>query len=76
MAPVNWWDILGNNHEQSILEADVVETGKMRKRNDLSDFDNGQNVMSGGLSKSICKTAGLAGCCWYAVVITYQMSPA
>ncbi|MCI4382235.1 hypothetical protein PGIGA_G00012650 [Pangasianodon gigas] len=45
---------------------------KMGKRKDLSDFDEGQIVMSRRLGQSVSKAAGLVGCSQYAVVRTYQ----
>lgn len=44
----------------------------MGKGKDLSDFDKAQIVMARQLGQRISKTAGLAGCCGYAVVSTYQ----
>ncbi|KAK3573528.1 hypothetical protein QTP86_026043 [Hemibagrus guttatus] len=47
---------------------DVLETGKMGKRKDLSKFDKGQIVMARRLDQSISKTAALLGCSRSAVV--------
>ena len=41
--------------EQSVGEVDVLETGKMGKRKDVSDFDKGQIVMARRLGQSISK---------------------
>ena len=68
MAPVKGWAAI----EQSVLEVDVLEAGKMGKRKDLRDSDKGQIVMARRLSQSISNTTGLVGCSWYAVVSTYQ----
>lgn len=44
LGPVMGWDILAAS-EKSVLKVNVLETGKMDKCNDLSDFDKGQTVM-------------------------------
>ena len=48
--------------EQSVLEVDVLEAGKMDKRKDLRDFDKGHFGMASRLGKSISKTVGVVGC--------------
>ncbi|KAK3565000.1 hypothetical protein QTP86_032509 [Hemibagrus guttatus] len=45
-----------------------ILTGKMDKRKDLSEFDEGQIVMARPLDQSISKTAALVGCSWSAVI--------
>ena len=50
----------------------MLEAGKMIKREDLSEFDEGQIVMARGLGQSISKTAVLVGCSWSAGVSIYQ----
>lgn len=42
MAPVKGWDTAS---EQSILEVDVLEAGKMVKYKDLSDFNKGRLIV-------------------------------
>ncbi|KAK3507069.1 hypothetical protein QTP70_003879 [Hemibagrus guttatus] len=58
--------------EHFVLKADVLETGKMGKSKDLSEFDKGQIVMARPLDQSISKTAALVGCSRSAVVSIYQ----
>ncbi|KAK3526020.1 hypothetical protein QTP70_012785 [Hemibagrus guttatus] len=59
--------------EHFVLKVDVLEAGKMDKRKDLSEFDEGdQIVMARPLDQNISKTAALVGCSWSAVVSIYQ----
>ncbi|KAK3512464.1 hypothetical protein QTP70_012995 [Hemibagrus guttatus] len=58
-----------NGHFKSVKNVvDVLESGKMGKRKDLSEFDNGQIVMARPLDQSISKTAALVACSRSAVV--------
>ncbi len=49
-----------------------IETGKMGKCKDLSEFDKGQIVMAKRLGQIISKTVALVGCSRSAVVSIYQ----
>ncbi|KAK3536581.1 hypothetical protein QTP86_013778 [Hemibagrus guttatus] len=57
-----------------MLPIDLI-TGKMGKRKDLSEFDEGQIVMDRPLDQSISKTAALVWCSRSAVVSIYQKYP-
>lgn len=40
----------------------MLEAGKMKKRNDLSESNKDQTVMAGLLGQNVSKTAALVGC--------------
>ncbi|KAK3512530.1 hypothetical protein QTP70_015642 [Hemibagrus guttatus] len=57
------------------MDLALCTAGKMGKRKDLSEFDEGQIVMARPLDQSISKTAALVWCSRSAVVSIYQKYP-
>ncbi len=55
----------------NILSSEI-ETGKIGKCKDLSEFDKGQIVMAKRLGQIISETVALVGCSQSAVVSIYQ----